>query len=285
MTLPTMAGGLDADRLSRWCRSVDDGPFHGLAVGERIGFDNLEMQTTLGFAAAATQRVRLASTLTVLPLHATAAAAKRLATLDVISGGRLDVVVGVGGRDEDYRLNQRTFAARHQRLDDQVADLRAIWNGERFDGAQIGPQPVQVGGPPLFASAMGPLSIARAAQWADGNMGFSLSPTTDDHRAAVTALQEAWVAAGRSTPPYLSTSFWYSLADDPVQELHEYARRYLSVFGDEVADWMASQCTAAGPEAVAEAVARCASAGYDEVYLVPCTIQPDVVAQTTTILT
>ena len=83
MTLPTMAGGIDQGLLRAWCQAVDEGPFHALAVGERIGFDNLEMHTTLTFAAAATERVRLASTLTILPMYATAWAAKSLATLDV----------------------------------------------------------------------------------------------------------------------------------------------------------------------------------------------------------
>ena len=75
MTLPTMAGGLDRGLLREWCAAVDDGPFHALAVGERIGFDNLEMHTALTFAAAVTERVRIASTLTILPMYATAWAA------------------------------------------------------------------------------------------------------------------------------------------------------------------------------------------------------------------
>ena len=166
MTLPTMAGGIDQGLLCAWCQAVDEGPFHALAVGERIGFDNLEMHTTLTFAAAATERVRLASTLTILPMYATAWAAKSLATLDVVSGGRLDLVVGVGGRRHDYDRAERSFAGRHQRLDDQVAELRRIWAGGDVDGVPVGPAPVQSGGPPVFASAMGPKSTARAARWA-----------------------------------------------------------------------------------------------------------------------
>jgi alkanesulfonate monooxygenase SsuD/methylene tetrahydromethanopterin reductase-like flavin-dependent oxidoreductase (luciferase family) len=284
MTLPTMAGGIDAGLLADWCQMIDQGPFHALAVGERIGFDNLEMHTALSYAAAATSRVRLASTLTVLPMHATATAAKRLATLDVVSGGRLDVVVGVGGRDEDFRLNDRSFAARHQRLDEQVEQMRSIWAGHAFHGSQVGPAPVQPGGPPIFASAMGPLSTARAARWADGNMGFSLSPNHDDHGAVVDSFRTAWSAAGRVDPPYLSTSFWYSVADDPEQELNDYAHRYLAVFGEQAATWMASQCTAAGPEALKDAVGRCADGGFDELYLVPCSTALRDLEQTATVL-
>ncbi len=285
MTLPTMAGGIDRGLLRAWCQAVDEGPFHALAVGERIGFDNLEMHTTLTFAAAATERVRLASTLTILPMYATAWAAKSLATLDVVSGGRLDLVVGVGGRRHDYDRAERSFAGRHQRLDDQVAELRRIWAGGDVDGVPVGPAPVQSGGPPIFASAMGPTSTARAARWADGNMGFSLAPDTDDHETSVRTMVDAWAAAGRAERPYVSTSFWYSLGDGAAAELDGYARRYLGIFGDEAAAMMASMCSAAGAEATLAGIERCRAAGMDELYLVPTSSDPDNLSELTDLIT
>lgn len=274
MTLPTMAGGLDRGMLREWCAVVDDGPFHAIAVGERIGFDNLEMHTALTFAAAVTERVRIASTLTILPMYATAWAAKSLATLDVVSAGRLDLVVGVGGRQHDYDRAEASYAGRHQRLDDQVAELRRLWAGGEVDGQTIGPAPVQAGGPPIFASAMGPKSTARAARWADGNMGFSLAPNTDDHAASIQTMVDAWAAAGRAERPYVSTSFWYSLGADAASELDAYARSYLGIFGEDAAGMMASMCTAAGLEATVDALERCRAAGMDEVYLVPTSSDP-----------
>ncbi len=285
MTLPTMAGGIDRGLLRAWCQAVDEGPFHALAVGERIGFDNLEMHTTLTFAAAATERVRLASTLTILPMYATAWAAKSLATLDVVSGGRLDLVVGVGGRRHDYDRAERSFAGRHQRLDNQVAELRRIWAGGDVDGVPVGPAPVQSGGPPIFASAMGPKSTARAARWADGNMGFSLAPDTDDHETSVRTMVDAWAAAGRAERPYVSTSFWYSLGDGAAAELDGYARRYLGIFGDEAAAMMASMCSAAGAEATLAGIERCRAAGMDELYLVPTSSDPDNLSELTDLIT
>ncbi len=285
MTLPTMAGGIDRGLLRAWCQAVDEGPFHALAVGERIGFDNLEMHTTLTFAAAATERVRLASTLTILPMYATAWAAKSLATLDVVSGGRLDLVVGVGGRRHDYDRAERSFAGRHQRLDDQVAELRRIWAGGDVDGVPVGPAPVQSGGPPIFASAMGPKSTARAARWADGNMGFSLAPDTDDHETSVRTMVDAWAAAGRAERPYVSTSFWYSLGDGAAAELDGYARRYLGIFGDEAAAMMASMCSSAGAEATLAGIERCRAAGMDELYLVPTSSDPDNLSELTDLIT
>lgn len=276
MTLPTMASGLDRGLVGEWCAAIDDGPYRSLAVGERIAFDNLEMHTTLSYAAARTERVRIAPTLVILPMHPVALMAKKLATLDVLSDGRVDVVVGVGGRDQDYRAAERSFARRHQRLDEQVAELRRLWSGgEMADGEPpVGPRCIQPGGPPIFASAMGPLSTARAARWADGNMGFTLAPNTDDHDAAFGAIRAAWSDAGRADPPRISTSFFYSVDRDADRVLHDYAYRYLRVFGHEAATMMASMTTAAGLDAVGDALARLEAAGCDEVYLVPTTTDP-----------
>ena len=69
MTLPTMASGMDRGITNEWCARIDEGPFRSLAIGERIAFDNLEMHTTLAYAAARTERVRIAPTLVILPMH------------------------------------------------------------------------------------------------------------------------------------------------------------------------------------------------------------------------
>jgi alkanesulfonate monooxygenase SsuD/methylene tetrahydromethanopterin reductase-like flavin-dependent oxidoreductase (luciferase family) len=285
MTLPTMASGMDRSLVNAWCQAIDDGPYRSLAIGERIAFDNLEMHTALSYAAARTERVRIAPTVVILPMHPVALMAKKLATLDVLSDGRVDVVVGVGGRDQDYRSAERSFARRHQTLDDQVAELRRLWaGGDAHDGAPaVGPAPVQAGGPPVFASAMGPKSMARAAKWAAGNMGFTLGPNSEDHDATFDAVRTAWSAAGRSEAPRLSTSFWYSLDPDAGAMLHDYAYRYLQVFGHEGAEMMAGMTTAAGLDAVADGLERLSEAGCDEVYLVPTTTDPSHLSEIATL--
>ena len=68
MTLPTMASGMDRGIADEWCARIDEGPFRSIAVGERIAFDNLELLTTLSYAAARTERVRIAPTIVILPL-------------------------------------------------------------------------------------------------------------------------------------------------------------------------------------------------------------------------
>ena len=100
--LPYMERDLDRERILAWCRSVEDGPFASLSCGERVTGYTLEMRTTLAAAAAVTERVRIVPSLYVLPMHSAVWAAKEIATLDVLSNGRVTVTVGVGGRPADY---------------------------------------------------------------------------------------------------------------------------------------------------------------------------------------
>ena len=89
LTLPTMISGVDRDATLEWCRRIDQAPFSTLALGERIAYPNQELFVTLAAAAVLTERVRLMSTVVVLPLHPAVEVAKQAATIDVLSGGRL----------------------------------------------------------------------------------------------------------------------------------------------------------------------------------------------------
>lgn len=276
MTLPTMIAGVDRATTLEWCRRIDGGPWSTLAIGERIAYPNQELWVTLSAAAALTERPRLMATVVVLPMHSAVDIAKKAATLDVLSGGRFVLGVGVGGRDEDYRSLERPFARRHQRMDDQVEVMRRVWAGEPpLDGVHpVGPSPVQPGGPPLYSGALGPKSIGRSASWATGISGFLLDPLGEDAPGTFRQIERAWVDAGRTEAPRHVTSFWYALGPDGPDRLRAYARRYLGIFGDEVADAMAASCSASSAGALREAVARLTEAGCDELLLVPTTTDP-----------
>ncbi|MGZ4692536.1 MAG: LLM class flavin-dependent oxidoreductase [Acidimicrobiales bacterium] len=279
LTLPTMISGVDRDATLEWCRRIDQAPFSTLALGERIAYPNQELFVTLAAAAVLTERVRLMSTVVVLPMHPAVEVAKQAATVDVLSGGRLTLGLGVGGRDEDYRALEASFDRRHQRLDEQVALMERVWAGESpFDDlTPVGPPPVQPGGPPLYSGALGPKAIARSAAWAEGVCGFVLDPIGEDHRATFDRIEQAWTAAGRAEPPRHVTSFWYALGDGAADRLQAYAHRYLAIFGDEMATMMADLCSASSAPRVREAVARLEDAGCDELLLVPTTADPDEV--------
>jgi alkanesulfonate monooxygenase SsuD/methylene tetrahydromethanopterin reductase-like flavin-dependent oxidoreductase (luciferase family) len=273
MTLPSMARGYDRETTLRWCRGVDEGPFSSLACGERITYFNQEMRMLLGAAAALTERVRIVPTLYVLPMHPAALVAKEVATLDVLSGGRVTLAVGVGGREHDYRAVDAPFANRFRRMDEQVAELRRLWSGAPpFEGADpVGPSPLQPGGPPIWAGAMGPKSLRRVARWADGVAGFSLAGDPDAVARGFEAADAAWQAEGRSERPRRVSGFWYALGEGARERLRRYAFDYLKIFGEPAARALANTLRVDSVEVFRDTVAEIAERGCDELVLVPTT--------------
>ena len=274
MTLPTMIAH-DRESTLQWCRRIDEGPWSSLAVPERITYPSHSWIVELSAAAALTERVRLWTTIIVLPAHDAVDVAKQLASVDQLCSGRLTVGIGVGGREHDYRAIGGSFERRWARMDEQVATMKRIWSGEPpFEGADpVGPPPVQIGGPPFIAGSMGPKSLARAAKWADGvddgSTVFGIDPAATE--AAFTRIREAWSAEGRADAPHISASLWYALGDGASDRLHDYGYSYMKIFGEEVGTMMASMLTTNTPDALATAVTTLESLGCDELFLVPTT--------------
>ena len=282
MTLPTMVPHDRSDTLA-WCRGIDEGPWSSLAVPERITFPSHALVVELAAAAALTERVRLWTTIVVLPAHDAVEVAKQMASVDRLSDGRLTVGVGVGGREDDYRAIGGDFTDRWARMDAQVATMRRIWDGEPpFPGADpVGPPPVQPGGPPLIAGALGPKAIARAARWADGVDGaWTLDGDEATVRTAFDQIRAAWSDAGRADAPHLSTSIWYALGPDAEDRLRTYAYDYLKVFGEDAGKFGAASVACFTEDALRRAVDGVRAAGADELFLVPTTADPSELDRT-----
>src|SRR6201998_2031230 len=162
MTMPVMEPDVDATVLENWARGIDEGPFSSLCWGERIAFENPDNLTLLGALAAWTNRVRLLTTVIAPKLHAPVMLAKGLATGDMLSGGRLTVGIGVGGRHEDYHAVGADPATPTMRgMAERGAVMKRVWAGEKIPESvlPIGPAPVQSGGPPLFVGSIAAKTI------------------------------------------------------------------------------------------------------------------------------
>jgi len=276
ISLPTMCRGYSRASTVDWARLADQGPFSSISCGERMTFHNPEAWITLAAAAAVTDRLRILMNLSVLPAHPPALVAKQVATLDVLSEGRVTLAVGVGGREHDYRSLGAAFDKRHQRLDQQVATLRSLWKGEPlFEGADpVGPPCVQPGGPPVLAGAMGPKALRRAAQWADGVIGFSVGGVPDEMRDAANAARAAWDEAGRERPSLVSGCFYALGVSEPATTLRGFTADYLAFVGRGFAQQVADSLTAFDADAVGRAIDGAEAAGLDEFILVPAS--PDL---------
>ncbi|MEZ4333532.1 MAG: LLM class flavin-dependent oxidoreductase [Myxococcota bacterium] len=278
MTLPGMDPGLDRGRLLDWTRRIEAGPFATLAFGERMAFYNPELIALFGACAVLTERVKLRTTVLVMPLHQPVMLAKQLATLDVLSNGRLSVGIGIGGREEDVRaVSADPARRRNAALAEDVACMRRVWQGEPVvEGLlrPVEPAPVQPGGPELLSGAMGPKAVRLAASWADGLCGFSWGATAGEVAPTLQLARDAWREAGRGRPR-LVTGFWVALGDGGRAQIAEHLGRYLN--------WLdpAARAQAQGNAGFAgtagelrDLLRRIEDLGADEVHLVPTCGEP-----------
>jgi probable F420-dependent oxidoreductase len=154
----------------------------------------LEPLTVLAALAGVTSRIRLATGILIAPLRAGAVLAKTAATLDVMSGGRLDLGVGTGWQKEEYDAVGLDFAQRGQLLSDTLAVCRALWSSSpasvdlptiSFRETWCEPKPLQPGGVPLWVSgSLAPPVLERVVASGDGWIPI-MDATLDDIRQGV----------------------------------------------------------------------------------------------------
>lgn len=138
----------------------------------------------LSFVAAATETIRLATGILILPQRNPVVLAKELATLDAMSGGRVDLGIGVGWLEEEFDAIGVPFAERGARTDDHVAALRALWTQDKashhsdftsFTDCILRPRPAQ-GTIPIHVGGHTPAAARRA-----GRLGDGFFPGRGDH--------------------------------------------------------------------------------------------------------
>jgi len=215
---------------------VHDHVFNVGHVFDRIGGKPYyEPLTLLSFVAARTERVRLGTSVLVLPYHNPIRLAKTAATLDVLSGGRLILGVGVGSIEKEMRAMGSPFAERGAVTDEAIAVMRALWTQadpsfdgkySRFAGMKFSPKPLQKPSIPVVIGGVSRAAIRRAARLGDGWQPLGLSPEALGQGIAL--LREEARAHGRDISKIpvsiamslgVSTSRRYALGNDPAEIL------------------------------------------------------------------
>ncbi len=181
--------------------------FDGLWIGEHIAFHipTFDAITAMAAVAARTTRIGIGIAAMLLPLRPAAAVAKAIATLDVISNGRVRLGVGVGGEfPKEFEAVGVPLQTRGGRTDEAIAVLRALWapgaatyHGRfvQFEDVLMEPKPVQAGGPPILVGGRSAHAIRRAARLGDGYMPYLYTP--DQYADACRQLTEGrlWLDA------------------------------------------------------------------------------------------
>ena len=146
-------------------------------------FAMLHPSTVLAYVAAGTKRVKLGTGITLIAQRNPVVLAKEMASLDVLSGGRLLLGIGAGYLHQEFEALGVPFRERGARTDEYVHAMRALWTEERpsfqgrfvsFSDVQAMPRPVQAGGPPIIIGGASDAALRRSAEYAQGWYGFAL---------------------------------------------------------------------------------------------------------------
>ena len=273
--LPNTVPGIEGRRLVDWARDAEQAGFSTLGTIGRLVYPNYEELISLAAAAAVTSRIRLTTSVLLAPLYAnTALFAKQAASLDRLSGGRLVLGLGLGGREDDYTASALPTAGKGRRLDEQLTEMKRIWSGEHYGYAgAIGPEPVRRGGPELILGGATEASFRRVALLGDGWIMGGGPP--DMFAQAAAAVDQAWAEAARPGRPRKLSLAYFALGPEARAHADSYLLDYYHWLG-EVAQQIAAGA-AVSTDMVKGYAAAFESAGCDELIFVPTTASPDQV--------
>jgi probable F420-dependent oxidoreductase len=201
-----------------------DTPFHEIFV-------------LFGYLAAVTQRVELVTGVVILPQRQTALVAKQAAEVDVLSGGRLRLGIGVGWNHVEYDVLNENFRNRGARSEEQIAVLRALWaepvvnftgRWHMIDNAGINPLPVRRS-IPIWIGGYAEETLDRIGRIGDGWTVFRVPD--EKLRAQIERIHAAAVAAGRD-PAAIGIEGQISLGRMPESDWAEYADRWRAIGAD-----------------------------------------------------
>jgi probable F420-dependent oxidoreductase len=240
--------GVDPERIMRFARDAEDCGFESLYLPEHVALypgakigpmelppslpyaDPLEC---LSFVAAVTRRILLGTGVLLLPYHQPVLLAKRLATIDVLSGGRMRLLtVGVGALPGEARAAGVAFATRGRRANEAIDVLRLLWAGGEdgvdfageffaFEGVCSFPKPVGLGALPIHVGGSSDAAARRAGRRGDGYFpGGMLTP--EERRRQFELARTTAAEAGRD-PDALQYTRWGSLdlSEEDVEALAE----------------------------------------------------------------
>ena len=204
-----------------------------IAWAETIGYDDVWLTehhfcedghapSILPLAAAVatrTQRIRIGTSVLLLPLHDAVRVAEDGATIDILSNGRFELGVGIGYRPEEFDGLGINRKHRSVRTEEGLEIIRRLWEGETVDfdgqayqikGAKLSPMPVQRPRPPIWVGGFAPISAKRAARLGDGYIG------TGDMTPFVPVYEQELEKLGKTgTGKLAGGHFWLIVSNEP----------------------------------------------------------------------
>ena len=185
------------DAIAAVARAAEDAGFESFWGGEHIALPDrqtssspmpprtafVDLCVTIAFAAVHARTLRFGTGIMILPLRNPVVLAKQLASVDVLSGGRLIFGVGISNIEGEYNAVGMPFDHKGKRAEEAIAVMKALWSMERaqfhgryfsFDGVRAEPRPSQRPHPPIIFGGKSAYAFSRTARLGDGWYGYGL---------------------------------------------------------------------------------------------------------------
>ena len=268
--IPNSVRGATGPQLLDWARRAEAAGFSSLGTIGRVAYPTYEELTVLTAAGVVTERIGLLSNILLAPSRSTAELAKQAATAQELTGGRLTLGLATGGREDDYTLTGRDFAARGRRFDEQLADLRRAFTGEPL---AEGSAPVVPDGSRPVPILIGGTSDAAIRRTVEYGIGWTAGGVPPQMVAPfVERVRAAWRDAGREGAPRIAALNYFGLGDTE-EKSRGYLLDYYGFLGPEMAAMIAGSAHRS-PESIKEVIAAFREAGVDELILDPTVSDP-----------
>jgi len=199
-------------------------------------FPTFDALTSLAAMAARTSRIGLGTAVLLLPLRPAALAAKEIASVDIISGGRVILGVGVGGEyPKEFEAVGVPVRERGARADEAILVIKRLFTEEnvtfegrftKLSGVTLQPKPAQPGGPPIWVAGRSEAAIKRAGRLGDGYLPYLFSP--DRLRTSIAPARIEAERAGRDPEALEAGIYQFICLADTYEEARETADADLS---------------------------------------------------------
>jgi probable F420-dependent oxidoreductase len=273
-----------------WIAAAEDLPIDSIWQGGHIlsPASTGEAVTRLALITAWTERVRVGTSILLLPLYHPVLVAKQMADLDSRSGGRVSVGVGVGGEfPAEFQALGVPLSERGARTDESMDVLRMLWKGGpvshhgrffSFDDIEVrpvalgrdDPHRMQAGGPPLLVSGRKEAAMRRAARLGDGWMPYLMSARA--YERSVRTIREEAEAVGRDLAGFEWMMYLYtSIRKDGDRARHDVSTFLGRSYGEQPREMLDRIAPAGTPEEVAGRLQEYVDAGVRHFIISPAT--------------
>jgi probable F420-dependent oxidoreductase len=255
-------------------------PFDALWVGGHVASENPspEAMVQLTRLAALTTRVRIGTSVLLLPLYPPAIVAKQIADLDRVSNGRVMLGIGVGGEyPQEFEACGVPIEERGGRTDEAIPLIRRLWSAEevthkgRFHSmvnVRIHPAPVQPGGPPIIVAGRRTPAMRRAGALGDGWMPYLYSP--ERYERSVTEVRAHAERAQRDLTEFLWMAFVFVNVQDTAEQARADATAFFGgTFRQDIDSFLDRVAAVGTPHQVADRLSAFIAAGARHLIIAP----------------